>query len=123
MASRIGFRLRPRSVREYSTRGGTSAYTSRCTRPFASIARSWTVSTFWETLPTHFFSSPKRLVPVIRSRRINTFHLSPIRVRVVSTGQAGSSFFFTSSIATTSKILLKARRGGKCSRGALVPLR
>ena len=50
-------------------------------------------------LPTDFFSSPKRFVPGSRSRRIRTFHLSPINARVVSTGQAGSTFFvFTSSI-------------------------
>lgn len=37
-------------------------------------------------------SSPKRFVPVSKSRRISTFHLLPIRVSVVSTGQAGSFF-------------------------------
>ena len=44
------------------------------------------------TLPMDFFNSPNRLVPVIKSRRIRTFHLSPINMSVVSTGQAGSSF-------------------------------
>ena len=34
-------------------------------------------------------SSPNRLVPVSRSRRMSTFHLSLMRVRVVYTGQAG----------------------------------
>ena len=38
-----------------------------------------------------FFNSPKRLVPGIRSRRIRTFHLSPMSIRVVSTGQEGKS--------------------------------
>src|SRR5699024_2037171 len=46
MASRMGLRLFPRSVKLYSTRGGTSAYTCRWTRPLASISRSWAVSTF-----------------------------------------------------------------------------
>ena len=63
MASRIGFRLLPKSVSEYSTLGGTSAYTLRLTRPFSSISRSWAVNTFWDTLPIDFFNSPKRLVP------------------------------------------------------------
>ena len=57
------------------------------------MARSWDVSTFCDTLPMDFLSSPKRFVPGIRSRRISTFHLSPIKVSVVSTGQAGNSFF------------------------------
>ena len=57
------------------------------------MARSWAVSTFCEMLPTDFFSWPKRFLPGIKSRRISTFHLSPISVSVVSTGQAGSSFF------------------------------
>lgn len=42
-----------------------------------------------------FFSSPKRFVPGIKSLNIRTFHLSPINVKVVSTGQAGSSFVFS----------------------------
>ena len=40
---------------------------------------------------TDFLSSPKRFVPSIRSRRIKTFHLSPISIDVVSTGHAGNS--------------------------------
>ena len=34
----------------------------------------------------------ERFVPGIKSRRISTFHLSPMRVSVVSTGQAGNAF-------------------------------
>lgn len=80
------------------------------TSPLSSIARSWAVKTFWDTLPTDFFSSPKRFVPGIRSRRINTFHLSPMRVSVVSTGQAGSSFFaFASIISISPKIFSSAK--------------
>ena len=51
-----------------------------------------------------FFSSPKRLVPGIRSRRIRTFHLSLIKVKVVSTGQAGRS---AKDIAFFSETILK----------------
>lgn len=49
------------------------------------------------------FSSPNRFVPVSKSRKIKTFHLSPIKVNVVSTGQAGNSFTaFDSLIMITS---------------------
>ena len=52
----------------------------------------------------------ERFVPGIRSRRINTFHLSPMRVSVVSTGQAGSSFFaFASIISIPPKIFSSAK--------------
>ena len=37
IASMIGCSVRPVSVSEYSTRGGTSGYTSRCTNPSRSI--------------------------------------------------------------------------------------
>ena len=55
-ASRMGRRLCPSSVREYSTLGGTSAYTFRFTRPLSSIDRSCAVSTFCDTFPTEFLS-------------------------------------------------------------------
>src|SRR5699024_10872649 len=92
MASRIGFRLFPSSVRLYSTRGGTSAYTLRFTSPFSSMSRSCAVRTFCDTLPMDFFNSPNLFVPGKRSLRISTFHLSPISISVVSTGHAGNSF-------------------------------
>lgn len=69
----------------------------RIKSPRSSICRRLEVRTFWEMCPMDFFNSPKRLVPDKRSRRIRTFHLSLISVRVVSTGHAGSServFFF-----------------------------
>ena len=37
----------PSGLREYSTRGGTSGYTLRVTRPSSSIERRLSVSTFW----------------------------------------------------------------------------
>ena len=67
-------------------------------KSFSSIARSCAVRTFCDTFPTDFFSSPNRFVPGIKSLRISTFHLSPISVKVVSTGQAGSSFFAFAAI-------------------------
>ena len=51
------------------------------------MVRRLEVRTFWEMLPMDFFSSPKRLVPSMRSRRIRNFHLSEMRDRVASTGQ------------------------------------
>ena len=92
IASRIGLRLCPSFVNVYSTLGGTSAYTVRVNRPLSSMARSCAVNTFCDTLPTDFFNSPNLFVPVSRSRKIKTFHLSPIKDKVVSTGQAGNSF-------------------------------
>lgn len=44
-----------------------------------------------------FLSSPNRLVPGIRSRRISTFHLSPMSISVVSTGRAGKLWFCTNN--------------------------
>ncbi len=82
--------VRPVSVNEYSTRGGTSGYTSRCTRPSRSIWRRFAVSTFWEMLPIERRNSLNRIVPFSRSRRISTFHLSEIISNVVSTGHAGN---------------------------------
>ena len=55
---------------------------------------------------------------------INTFHLSPMRVSVVSTGQAGSSFLvFASIISIPPKIFLKRRNAGELSSGAIVSFR
>lgn len=68
MESRIGFKLWPSSVSEYSTLGGTSAYTLRSISPLSSISRSCAVSTFCDTLPMDFFSSPKRFVPAADRR-------------------------------------------------------
>lgn len=46
IASKIGFRLYPVSVKVYSTRGGTSGYTFRVSKPLASIERKFAVKTF-----------------------------------------------------------------------------
>lgn len=71
----------------------------RCSFPSAhSLGYFHAVSTFCDTLPTDRFSSPNRIVPVSKSRKIKTVHLSPIRVNVVSTGQSGSSFVVFGSL-------------------------
>lgn len=46
IASRTGFKVKPSSESEYSTRGGTSAKTSRSIRPSSSKARRLSVNTF-----------------------------------------------------------------------------
>lgn len=53
------------------------------------MARRRDVSTFCETPLMERRSSPKRLVPVRRSRTISTSHLLPMGVSVVSMGQEG----------------------------------
>ena len=63
MASITGFRLRPTSVKEYSTLGGTSGYTFRLTSPSASMLRRLAVSTFWDMLPMDRFRALNRMVP------------------------------------------------------------
>lgn len=62
--------------------------------------------TFCETVPMDFFSSPNLFVPVIRSLRIRTFHLSPIRLNVVSTGHVGNSYNMNAHIGVTVDIRL-----------------
>ena len=57
---------------------------------------------FWLTLPMDFFNSPNRFVPGSKSRIMSTFHLSLMRVSVVSTGQAGRTF---ASITKSSSLL------------------
>ena len=77
----------------YSTRGGTSGKTLRVCRPLFSIEREFAVSTFCEIPPREFLSCPNLLVPSNKSRMINTFHLSLMRVKVVSTGHAVNYIF------------------------------
>ncbi len=57
-----------------------------------SIWRSCAVRTFCVICPIEFFNSPNLFVPGSKSLRISTFHLSLMSIRVVSTGQEGSSF-------------------------------
>ena len=83
----------PSGLREYSTRGGTSGYTVRVTRPSSSMERRLSVSTFW-LMPSRLLrSSLNRQGRASRLRRISSFHLLPISCTVVATGQAGISSF------------------------------
>ena len=54
------------SVSEYSTRGGTSAYTLRATKPSRSSERRVDVSTFWEMSGMLLCKALKRMLPLLR---------------------------------------------------------
>ena len=82
----------PVLVSVYSTLGGTSANTLRESSLLSSNSFKLLVSTFWEH-PTLFFNSPKRLVPVNKSRIIRIFHLLPINLSSTATGHGGKFFF------------------------------
>jgi len=61
---------------------------------FPSISRRLEDRTFCDIPVTNFLSSPKRFVLLFKSRKIRTFHLSPISISVVYTGRSGSSVLF-----------------------------
>lgn len=83
----------PSAVNEYSTRGGTTGYTTRSTSPSRSSWRSVSVSIRCEMPSIDRCSSVKRMVPSPRSVMTKTLHLSPMRVRtsrmVVQPGSFG----------------------------------
>ena len=79
----------PSSLREYSTLGGTSAYTVLVIIPSSSMERRLSVKTFWLIPSRSFFNSLKRQGRTRRFLIINSFHLLPIKETVVATGQAG----------------------------------
>ena len=68
-------RSRPRSVSEYSTRGGTSGYDVRSTSPSASSVRSVEASIFSLMPSTSRRSSPQRCVPSVSESSTSTPHL------------------------------------------------
>lgn len=70
-------RLCPRAVSDYSTRGGTSANTSRSTIPWDWSSRSCCVKTFSLTPAIDRRSSPWRLGPSWSCHRISGFHFPP----------------------------------------------
>jgi len=84
---KIGIKLRPSSVMEYSTFGGTTGYTVRVMRFCSSSSRSWWVSTRGVAERMAFCSSLKRRVPSARCQRISALYFPPIKSSVVSTGQ------------------------------------
>lgn len=99
IASTTGFKLCPSSESEYSTLGGTSCIHFSINKTVFSYHEA-VQSVLLDTPPTVFLRSPNRFFPENKSRRISTFHLSPIKVNVVSTGHAGN--FFTNFSSATS---------------------
>lgn len=115
IASITGRSERPTSVSEYSTRGGTSANTSREIMPSLSKARRFSDSTFCDMPDTLFLSSPNRRAPSSKSRIISSFHLFPISRTVVATGHSGNSAFVSISashvfVVRSHHIMIKALR-------------
>ena len=78
MAEITGSSVRPKSVSEYSTFGGTCGYTSRCTMPSASNSRSCKVSIRCVICGKSLCNSLNRRVSGSRWYKINTFHLPPM---------------------------------------------
>lgn len=79
IASSMGFKDFPSGVREYSTRGGTSAKTSRSISPSSSSARRLSVSTFLLMDGIVFMKSVNRCLPSNSRLRISrSFHLFPM---------------------------------------------
>jgi len=93
IASSMGRIVSPSSLREYSTLGGTSAYTVRIIIPSDSIERRFSVSTFWLIPSRDLCSSLNLQGRTSRFLIIRSFHLLPIICTVVATSQSGSSFF------------------------------
>ncbi len=78
----------PDSVRQYSTRGGTSGYTFRVTKPSASSERSVTVSIRCEISPMDLWMSLNRMVPfALKVTSVSSDHLSPSRLSISRMGQ------------------------------------
>ena len=95
-ALRTGINDFPVSVREYSTRGGTSGYTSRCTRWLCSRFFNVWESIFCEQSVIWRRSSLNRSTPaslVWSIYNTNKDHLSPKRLTTCLIGQARYSAF------------------------------
>ena len=88
--SRWGRRLRPRSVNEYSTFGGTAGYNFLAIRPSSVSVLSVAVSIFWETSGMQRYMSLNHSVPCCsRVFRTNIAHLSPMRASMLRMGHLG----------------------------------
>lgn len=89
--SRWGRRLRPRSVNEYSTLGGTAGYNFLEMRPSSVSVLSVAVSIFfWEMSGMRRYMSLNRNVPCCsRVYRTNIAHLLPMRVSMLRMGHLG----------------------------------
>lgn len=94
---KIGLRLCPSSVKEYSTRGGISLNCWRLIRPSASSSFSCSLKTFRDIEGILAAISPKRRVWSERRKRMIDFHLPPIKPIVVVKGQGLFSTLFSIS--------------------------
>lgn len=86
MSDKIGIKLCPMSVSEYSTLGGTTGYTSRCIRPSFSSSRSWLVSIFGVAAGINLCSWLKRNILSARCHSISDLYFPPTISSVASTG-------------------------------------
>ena len=111
----IGRMDSPNSVREYSTRVGTSGKTVRFTMPSSSMERNASVNAFWLMPSMLFCSSLKRQGLESRLRMISSFHLLPIRETVIATGHSGRIFSFDLIGHTTISIYLNAAVESYCN--------
>ena len=91
MLSMMGRMLLPRLLSSYSVCGGTSGNTVRVIRPSFSMARRLSVSTFSLMPGMARLSSPKRNGFSISCWMMKIFHLLPMSMSVVATGQGGNS--------------------------------
>ena len=94
-SSRIGIRLRPNSVREYSTFGGIPEYCRLLISPSASRPFNVSDRTFGDMSGIALAMVLKRVsVFSDRTHRINTGHLPENRDRTLRTGQESISVYF-----------------------------
>ena len=88
---RIGMKLCPSGVREYSTLGGTSLYTSRWTMLSSSNSLNCLVNIPFEIFGSSRWSSLNLLVCVLRFHKMMIFHFPAMMSCVCVTGQTVSS--------------------------------
>lgn len=93
--SSSGIRLLPRSVREYSTRGGISAYSLRNTRPSASSLFSVSVRTFGDISGIALPMALKRVVSFSdNTHKISIAHLPENRDTTFLIGHSAIDAYF-----------------------------
>ena len=83
-------KVRPSRVSEYSTFGGTTGWTLRCTSPSRSRLRKVWVNIFCEMPPMARCNSAYLIVPLARIWITSAVHLSAIRSSTSRDGHCGS---------------------------------
>lgn len=92
--SRIGSKVFPISVREYSTFGGTTGYTFLFTMWFFSRLLSSWASILWVIHGRVFLISEYLKVFSFKCQMIRNFHFPQIISKLVWIGQVGEQLFF-----------------------------